>query len=389
MICELVRAGKEVGITAVPHRVIKNLFEEVLIQAKKAGLKSVACLHKVSKKSKISAVTDIKEVTDNKKVVQALRTGEANLVGGTAFLWSREEMCESVDVLIVDEAGQMSLANVLAAAQSTKSLVLLGDPRQLDQPLKDSHPDGAEVSALGHVLGDSNTITADRGLFLDQTRRLHPKICDFTSELFYDKMLLPLPGLDRQEIAGHPYLGGAGLRFVAVNHEGNQNASPEEADVIAALVNDLLKPGISWFNVKLNPPAFVPVTPKDILIIAPYNAQVSDIAQRLPNIEVGTVDRLQGREAAVVIYSLTTSSQEDAPRGMEFLYSLNRLNVATSRGRALCILVGSPRLLEPQCRTPRQMQLANALCRFAELAGKIEVEDERDGKYKFIAVPAA
>jgi len=224
---------------------------------------------------------------------------------------------------------------------------------------------------------------------LEETRRLHPAICAFTSESFYDSRLRSLPGLDQQCIEGHPYLDGSGLRFVAVNHEGNQNASAEEADVIAALVNDLLQPGVSWFNAKLSPPALVPLTAKDILIIAPYNAQVSDISHRLPNIEVGTVDRFQGREAAIVIYSLTSSSQQDAPRGMEFLYSLNRLNVATSRGRALCILVGSPRLLEPQCRTPRQMQLANALCRFAELADRIEVKDARGGGYDFLKVSAA
>ncbi len=197
------------------------------------------------------------------------------------------------------------------------------------------------------------------------------------------------PELDLQRIEGHPYLEGSGLRFVTVNHEGNQNASTEEADVIAALVNDILQPTLGGSMSSSVRQRLAPVTPKDILIIAPYNAQVSDIAQRLPNVEVGTVDRFQGREAAVVIYSLTTSSPEDAPRGMEFLYSLNRLNVATSRGRALCIIVGSPRLLEPQCRTPRQMQLANALCRFAELARRIEVEDARDGKFRFVSVPAA
>ena len=109
----------------------------------------------------------------------------------------------------------------------------------------------------------------------------------------------------------------------------------------------------------------------DILIVAPYNAQVSDLGQRLPAARIGTVDKFQGQEAPVVIYSLATSSPEEAPRGMECLYSLNRLNVATSRAQGVCIVVASPRLLEPECRTPRQMQLANALCRYAELATTI------------------
>jgi superfamily I DNA and/or RNA helicase len=293
-------------------------------------------------------------------------------------------------VLVVDEAGQMSLANVLAAAQSAKNLILPGDPQQLDQPLKGSHPDGAAVSALEHLLvAGAKTISSEQGLFLEKTWRLHPSICTFTSETFYESRLQSIPGLDRQRLDGHQYLNGAGPWFAGVNHEGNQNASPEEADVINALVDDLLRPGVKWFNVKLPSPSLVSVTPKDILVIAPYNVQVSDISRRLPGINVGTVDKFQGQEAAIVIYSLTTSSQEDAPRGMEFLYSLNRLNVATSRGRALCVLVGSPRLLEPQCRTPRQMQLANALCRFAELARRIEVTDARGGGYDFAVLPAA
>jgi len=388
MICDLVRRKKKVGITGPSHKVIRNLLDELVAQADSEGIDNLRCVQKVKETSEESSVA-IKEVTDNQKVLRALQDDTADVVAGTAWLWSREEFAESVDLLFVDEAGQMSLANVLAAAQSARNLVLLGDPQQLEQPLQGSHPDGAAISALEHVLDGARTISPERGLFLEETRRLHPAICRFTSESFYDCRLQSLSGLDQQRIEGHSYLRGSGLRFVAVNHEGNQNASAEEADVVQALVNGMLQQGVRWFDVKTTPPDFAPLTAKDILIIAPYNAQVSDISQRLPGIVVGTVDRFQGREAAIVIYSLTTSSPEDAPRGMEFLYSLNRLNVATSRGRALCILVGSPRLLEPQCRTPRQMQLASALCRFVELAHRIEVTDAREGGYEFIAVPAA
>jgi uncharacterized protein len=151
----------------------------------------------------------------------------------------------------------------------------------------------------------------------------------------------------------------------------------------------LTAPGVTWFNGKPGVEARVPLTLKDVLVIAPYNVQVSNLSERLgPGARVGTVDKFQGQEAAVVIYSLTTSSQEDAPRGMEFLYSLNRLNVATSRGRAVCIVVGSPTLLEPHCRTPRQMQLANALCLYAEIARHVKVIDKR-GEIQFVVLPAA
>ena len=170
----------------------------------------------------------------------------------------------------------MSLANVLAVSQAARSVVLLGDPRQLEQPIQGSHPDGVDVSSLDHILGPHATVPGDRGLFLPETWRLHP-----------------------------------------------------------------------------------------------LNAQVFEIQERIPGARVGTVDKFQGREAPIVIYSMTTSSHGDAPRGMEFLYSANRLNVATSRAKCICVVVASPRLFEVECRTPRQMSLANAFCRYLEMAESI------------------
>lgn len=365
MICELIRQKKKVGITAVSHKVIRNLLDEVLAAAKIDGLGGVTCVQKVRETPEDDPPCGVTVTTDNAVALAALGDSTTNVIAGTAWLWSREDAAESVDVLFVDEAGQMSLANVLAVSHAARSLVLLGDPQQLDQPLRGSHPEGAEASALEHLLAGAKTIPPDRGLFLDRTWRLHPKICAFTSEVFYEDRLQSHEGLERQRIEGHHWLGEAGLWFIPVDHEGNQNAAPEEVERVAGIVEGLLQPEVKWFDDK---GASRPVRLADILIVAPYNAQVSDLSARLKNARVGTVDKFQGQEAPVVIYSLTTSSPEDAPRGMEFLYSLNRLNVATSRARALVVVVGSPRLLEPECRSPRQMQLANALCRFAELA---------------------
>jgi predicted RecB family nuclease len=390
LICELVRNGRKVGIAGPSHKVIRNLLDAVLARAQEENLKTLRCVEKVSEESEI-ACPGIREVTTPAEAIDALQDGTAKVVAGTVWLWAPETSADVVDVLVVDEAGQMSLANVLAASQAAKSLVLLGDPQQLDQPLKGSHPDGADVSALEHLLPNgAKTIPREQGLFLEHTWRLHPSICRFTSEAFYEGRLRSHEGLERQSIEGHRYFNGAGPWFIGIEHEGNQNASREEVDVVQALIRDLISPGVEWFDVKSE--RRVPLTEKDVLVIAPYNVQVSDLTRRLPGIRVGTVDKFQGQEAAVVIYSLTTSSPEDAPRGMEFLYSLNRLNVATSRGRALCIVVGSPRLLEPQCRTPRQMQLANALCRFSEMARQIQVRDARDaatGRYEFVTLTAA
>jgi uncharacterized protein len=218
---------------------------------------------------------------------------------------------------------------------------------------------------LDHLLGGELTIHGERGLFLEETWRLHPDICRFTSEMFYESRLQPRPGLQNQRIISAGPLQGSGLRLLPVAHNGNQSSSPEEADRVRTLVRTLLETESEWVDMSSKRK---PLTINDILIIAPYNAQVFELQERLPGARIGTVDKFQGQEAPIVIYSLATSTQADAPHGMEFLYSLNRLNVATSRARCLCVLVASPDVFEPECRTPRQIQLANAFCRYRELA---------------------
>lgn len=280
-------------------------------------------------------------------------------------------MADSVDVLVMDEAGQTSLANALAISQAAASLVLLGDPQQLDQPQKGVHPPGADVSALAHLLGERATIGIDYGLFLDETRRMHPDVCAFISEMFYDGRLAAREENRNQRLNCSGPLDGTGLRFFPVEHMGNQNESPEEVARIAALVKGLLNGLASWTN---QCGENQKLTLADILIVAPYNAQVSALASKLPaGARVGTVDKFQGQEAPVVLYSMATSSPEDAPRGMEFLYSLNRLNVAVSRAQCVAGIVASPALFQVQCKTARQIELANALCRYLELARVADV----------------
>ena len=210
----------------------------------------------------------------------------------------------------------------------------------------------------------------DAGLFLEETRRLHPSIAEFTSELFYEGRLRSLSGLENQAIEGPGPIAGTGLFYLPVEHEGNQSSSREEADAVGRVVRSLLAGKTSFVDLEKRKR---PLTKKDILIVAPYNAHVGTLAEILPDFHIGTVDKFQGQEAPIVIVSMATSSADDAPRGMEFLYSPNRLNVATSRARAVCILVSAPRLFEPECKTPRQMQLANAFCRFREMARVVEL----------------
>ncbi len=361
MICELVKAGKKVGITAVSHKVIRNLLEAVA-EAAEEQEQFVRCMEKVGGKANKNS-RPIRESDKNGEVLRALARGSVDVVGGTGWLWAREDAQGAVDVLFVDEAGQMSLPDVVAVSQGATSIVLLGDPQQLEQPIQGSHPEGTSVSALEHLLGREKTMSADRGLFLGETWRLHPSICQMTSELFYEGRLESRKELQAQALVGTGGFDGAGLWFVPVDHVGNQNSCSEETEQVARLVEMLLAG--EWNDAK---GAKKPLGLEDILIVAPYNAQVADLVERIAGARVGTVDKFQGQEAPVVIYSMTTSSPEEAPRGMEFLYSLNRLNVATSRARCACILVASPALFESDCRTPRQIQLANAFCRYLELA---------------------
>src|SRR5262249_42520314 len=284
----------------------------------------------------------VTRVTRNEEVVDAIKDG-VDVIAGTAWLWAREDMASAVDVLVVDEAGQMTLANALAASQAASSLVLLGDPQQLDQPQKGIHPPGSEVSAMAHVLSGEATIHRGSGLFLGETWRLHPDICEFTSEVFYESRLQARPENSNQRLNTVGPLDGTGLRFVPVEHAGNQSESPEEVERVAQIVNMLLDNKSTWTD-KNGKTA--PLRLQDILIVSPYNAQVSALIHRLKGANIGTVDKFQGQQAPVVIYSMATSTPDDAPRGMDFLYSANRLNVAVSRAQCLAVLVASPALFQ-------------------------------------------
>jgi predicted RecB family nuclease len=364
MICQLVQAGQRVGVTAVSHKVIRNLLDAVRREAAALDI-SVRCGHKT--KPHENDPQALRVVESSSDALDLLSNAEVEVLGGTAWLWARSDAADAVDVLFVDEAGQMSLANVLAASQAARNLVLLGDPQQLEQPQKGSHPDGVDVSALDHVLGGAHTMPDDRGIFLPVTWRLAPALCEFTSSVFYDGRLTPLEGLEHQRLLGTGAYDEPGLYLTLVDHDRNRNWSEEEIEVIDRIVTRLMNPDVAWMD---RAQTARRIESTDILVVAPYNAQVSRLADRLATwgVPVGTVDKFQGQEAPVVIYSMATSRPEDAPRGMEFLYSLNRLNVATSRARCVVILVASPALFEPECRTPSQMRLANALCRYRELA---------------------
>src|SRR5688500_11700684 len=238
MIVDLVQAGKRVGVTANSHKVIGNLLDCV---AKAAQRRSVPV--RIGQKPGEGGGCTCQAAEcykTNELLLDALGTGTGNVAGGTTWVWAREGYAGAVDVLFVDEAGQVSLANTVAVSPAAASLVLLGDPQQLDQPLRGTHPQGADRSALGHLLDDQATIPEGLGLFLEGTWRLHPKICDYTSEVFYEGKLTWEPGRERQLIIGSGALDGFGIRFLPVAHPGDDRDSEAEAAEVARLVRALL-----------------------------------------------------------------------------------------------------------------------------------------------------
>ncbi|MBV9101300.1 MAG: TM0106 family RecB-like putative nuclease [Candidatus Dormibacteraeota bacterium] len=361
MALRLVERGRRVAVTAVSHKAIGNLLEEI----QRASVKTATparLMQKADEDERCDA-PGCSFTKDNGAVDAAVADGEVDVAGGTTWLFVREQLRGAFDTVIVDEAGQMSLADVVALSRCARNIVLVGDPRQLAHVVQGTHPDGAEKSALEHLLGDATTLADERGVFLDQTWRMCPPVCTFVSSAFYQHRLDPEPANARQVIEGAegPL---AGLRLLQVPHDGNRTDSREEAEQVAGVVRAL--EGRRWRD---RDGVERELSLRDILVVAPYNAHVACLRSVLPaDARVGTVDKFQGQEAAVSIFSMATSRTDDVPRNLEFLFSMNRLNVAVSRARCLSVIVCSPHLLRANCRTPRQMRLVNALCLYAEQA---------------------
>jgi len=366
-VLKLLADGRRVGLCAFSHKAIAHLLDSVMAAADEAGV-AIRAAQKADGEDRCRSRL-VRHIRSSRDVVAAVTAGEVDLVAGTCWLFARDDMASALDTLVVDEAGQLALANVLAVGGCSRNLLLFGDPQQLAQPAKGDHPRGAAASALEHVLGGAPTLPPNRGIFLDRSWRMHPAVCRFVSEVGYEERLRSHESCARQRVDAPGLLSGAGIRWVPVDHVDNRAMSTEEGEVVAALLDGLLRG--TWTDVLGQKR---PVGLADVLVVAPYNAHVGRLRARLPaGARVGTVDRFQGQEAPVVLYSMATSSAEDAPRGIEFLYSLNRLNVAISRARALVAVVASGRLLDAAVRRPDELRMVNALCRLAEIAEHVVV----------------
>ena len=353
-ILSLVRDGHRVAVTSNSHAAILNLLSACV----EAGGTSHSIVHK-AKSGAQSPHPAIKFVTKN----NASPLKHADIVGGTAWLFSRPEQEEAFDYLFVDEAGQVSLANLVAMARCARNLVLFGDPRQLPQVTQGAHPPGADLSGLEWMLGEGLNVQEDRGILLDVTYRMHPDLNEFISKQFYQGLVRAHSSTAKQavEAASVPR---AGAFLVPVAHEGRIQHSPEEIEAIRSTIDRLLEG--TWTNRhgrsrRLNA--------EDIIVVAPYNAQVLALSDGLPGIRVGTVDRFQGQEAPIALVSMTDSSIGEGSRGLEFLLSRERLNVAISRGKALSMVFASPDLLQTPCASVEQMRLVNTLCALPEYGG--------------------
>ena len=357
-----VARGKRVAVTATAHKVIGRLLGEIG-DAAAVSDQEVRIVQKADADD-VCSRADVRRAGSNDDVVAALENDSADVVGGTAWLFASEKLEGRFDTLIVDEAAQMSLADVIACSRCARNLVLVGDPRQLSQVVQGSHPPGVGLSALNHLLQDQPTVTTESGIFLDSTWRMAPEVCAFVSDAFYQGRLRPVQACARQAVVADDGTVLRGLYAAPVAHDGDRTFSQAEAERVREIFSELL--GRRWRHCDGTDRVLgIP----DILVVAPYNAQVACLSAALPEgARVGTVDRFQGQEAAVSIFSLTTSGAEDLPRNLEFLYSAHRLNVAVSRARCMSVLVHSPALLRTRCRTPEQMRLVNALCRYVEAA---------------------
>ncbi|HUF35476.1 MAG TPA: TM0106 family RecB-like putative nuclease [Gemmatimonadales bacterium] len=366
MMVELLLRGRRIGVTAQSHKVIMNAMRAAAKALERSGL--TAGMYKVGDHDDDPLVAGgTVRAIDNDDVPGLLDAG-ACLVGGTAWLFSREELAGRFDCLFIDEAGQVSLANAVAVALSSRNLILVGDQMQLAQPTQGTHPEDTGLSCLEYLLHGQATVPDHLGVFLGRSRRMHPAVCRFVSEAVYDGRLGSIQETGRHRVIRGPDTAlipaETGIVWLPVEHDSCTQSSDEECEAIAAIVAELLGRRVVDREGRERP-----MTTDDILIVAPFNLQVRCLRERLDRrIRVGSVDKFQGQEAPVVIVSLCASTLEEAPRGASFLLSPNRLNVAVSRAEALAIVVGCPDLVDVRCRSVEEMRLVNLLCHLVQYA---------------------
>lgn len=347
----LLERGWSVGVTAQSHAVVENFLGKLV----SIGVPKKQVL-KAEKRGKDAPERPWATVSDAKPYIGL----PGHVVGGTAWTFAHEDVQE-FDLLVIDEAGQFSLAHTLAAAAMARTVLLLGDPQQLPQVTKGTHPQPIGEAALSWLAADEPVLRADRGFFLDTSWRMHSALTEAVSTLSYAGELGA-----REEVTDARRLDGVepGLHPWPVSHTGNAVSSPEEAAAVVEIIRTLL--GRAWSTGPDDPGR--PLEPSDVIVVAPYNAQVATVrealdAAGLEGTTVGTVDKFQGREAAVAILTMAASSPQEVPRGLDFLLNRNRLNVSISRGQWAAYLVHSPALADALPTSPEDLPMIGAFLR--------------------------
>jgi superfamily I DNA and/or RNA helicase len=364
VIADLLRHGKKIGISSNSHKAINHLLLNTAQYCKKEGINAYFACTKDTDEALSQLGIDIYK---NKKIASHMQA--SCVIGTTAWGFAHKDLENAFDYLFIDEAGQVSVANLIAMSRSTKNIVLMGDQMQLGQPSQGSHPEDSGLSLLDYLLHATPTIPDTMGVFLGTTYRMHSAVNRFISDAIYEGKLESAPDNDRQRIRiPDDYQGvlnkEAGIITVPVFHEGNTQASDEEVEQIVLLANQLIgriftaKDGIEHS-----------IEWSDILFVAPYNHQVNKLKQALgEQAKVGSVDKFQGQEAPIVFLSMCASNADESARGMNFLFDKNRMNVAVSRAFCLAIVVYSPSLLDTAVNSPKQMEMVNLFCQLTEEA---------------------
>ncbi len=365
VIAELVaRHGWKVGVVAQSHTTVEHVLEEIVTAGLDARLVGKAPKSTGDPADHATARYTVLGKADQLAAFAADRPS-GYVIGGTAWDFAHPQRVgrRSLDLLVIDEAGQFSLAATIAASMAAKNLLLLGDPQQLPQVSQGTHPEPIDGSALGYLSAGHDVLPDSLGYFLAETRRLHPALAEPVSRLSYEGRLHAHPSSSERALEGV----APGLHPVPVEHSGNATESVQEADEVSAIIRRLI--GTAWRSGPDAPPR--PLADSDIIVVTPYNAQQQTIRERLDaaglrGTRVGTVDKFQGQEAAVAIVSLAASSSREAPRGMEFLLNRNRLNVAISRAQWAAYLVYSPGLLDSLPHSPQGVAELSAFIRLTE-----------------------
>ena len=362
-IIELLKKGKKIAISSNSHKAINNLLakiDELLIgqNFKFKGLKRYSTSSKGSKYESENITAGAKSRPYKKGATLPLIFTSDNyqLLACTKFELADPGYINIFDYLFIDEAGQASIADVVISALASKNLILIGDPQQLSQPSSIEHPGDSGMSALDYILRDNNTISNERGIFINETRRLNKSINKFISSTFYDDRLFSHESTSNRKLLFKENILGSneGIILIETNHEDNSQNSEEEIIIVKKLYDYLLKQQISIDGKTKS------ITTNDILVVAPYNVQVNQLSQQLPEgNRTGTIDKFQGQEAAISILSMTASDAEEAPRGIDFLFDHRRLNVAISRAQCLSVVVMNKKLFRSRARNINQIIIAN------------------------------